>query len=126
MRLVFESLNELMSFEKHTTPLGSLGIGLRTVIEKWLNDHHEQDYTINDNDTVSILTDRHFGDSKVKIPFGYFKAILYDEFDDENLVFNTNAIRYLFYLDYALIDVFIKLFPDQRDKIIKIAKNVSS
>src|ERR1035437_2273658 len=52
MKLVSESLNELQDFNKQQDALGSLGIGKREIIKKWLDEMNIQDYTINDDLTI--------------------------------------------------------------------------
>ena len=56
MKLVFESLNELLSFEKRTNPLGSLGVGQRELIKQWLTDVNITSYKLHDDMSIDVLT----------------------------------------------------------------------
>jgi|ERR1035437_6255690 hypothetical protein len=53
-KLVFESLNELRSFNQKKDPLSSLGVGQRKLIEDWLDEMGVKNYTINDDLTINV------------------------------------------------------------------------
>src|ERR1035437_3927785 len=53
-QLVFESLNELNSFNQTKDPLSSLGVGQIHLIRSWLDKMGVEDYTINDDLTIDV------------------------------------------------------------------------
>jgi hypothetical protein len=53
-RLVFESLNEMNFQRKMNDPLGALGIGQKSMIEKWLKENDVRNYNINDDLTIDV------------------------------------------------------------------------
>ena len=54
MKLVKESLNEIMNFERSNDPLVTLQVGKRAIIIKWLNTYNITDYVINDDLTIDV------------------------------------------------------------------------
>ena len=55
-KIVFESLNEVISFTRGEDALSTIGIGQKHLIEKWLDEIQiHGDYTINDDFTINIL-----------------------------------------------------------------------
>jgi hypothetical protein len=74
-RLVVESLDEVMNFQKNRDPFGALGIGRKQLIIDWLNLMDIQDYTINDDHTIDthvsiIITDKDLVEFPDYIKFG--------------------------------------------------------
>jgi hypothetical protein len=89
MKLVIETLNELYKFEKKSDPLVSLNVGKKVLIEKWLKEMYIENYTINDNYTISTRSGVDLSNRNLKkLPdyikfaevFGYFDC------DDNNLI----------------------------------------
>jgi len=54
MKLVRESLNEMNFQKKQDDSLGTLGIGKKALIKKWLDEMGVGNYTINDNLTLDV------------------------------------------------------------------------
>src|SRR5208283_3332082 len=54
MKLVKESLNEIMHFERSNDPLVTLQVGKRAQIIKWLDTYEVTDYIINDDFTIDV------------------------------------------------------------------------
>src|SRR5208283_4794918 len=54
MKLVKESLNEIMHFERSDNPLVTLQVGKRAQIIKWLDTYHIANYVINDDFTIDV------------------------------------------------------------------------
>jgi hypothetical protein len=57
MKLVVESLNELLNFEKKSDSLDSLGIGKKSLITKWLDEMNIFNYKINKDFTINVKDD---------------------------------------------------------------------
>jgi hypothetical protein len=57
MKLVSESLNELHNFEKKSNSLDSLGVGMKAIIIKWLDEMNIFEYIINDDLTIDVEGD---------------------------------------------------------------------
>jgi hypothetical protein len=56
MKLVCESLDESLSFEKRKDPFAALGIGRKKMIEDWLDEMDVRHYIINDDFTIDTKT----------------------------------------------------------------------
>src|SRR5271157_1945890 len=54
MKLVKESLNEVMHFERSNDPLVTLQVGKRAQIIKWLDTYEVTNYVINDDLTIDV------------------------------------------------------------------------
>src|SRR5208283_2288803 len=54
MKLVKESLNEILRFERSNDPLVTLQVGKRAQIIKWLNTYDIKYYIINDDWTIDV------------------------------------------------------------------------
>ena len=54
MKLVKESLNEVISFTRGKDTLSTLGIGQINLIKEWLDKMHVEGYTINDDLTIDV------------------------------------------------------------------------
>src|SRR5271157_4522393 len=54
MKLVKESLNEIMHFERSNAPLVTLQVGKRAQIIKWLDTYGVTNYVINDDLTIDV------------------------------------------------------------------------
>src|SRR5271157_3837433 len=54
MKLVKESLNEIMHFERSNDPLVTLQVGKRAQIIKWLDTYEIDNYVINDDLTIDV------------------------------------------------------------------------
>src|SRR5271157_4065029 len=54
MKLVKESLNEIVHFERSNDPLVTLQVGKRAQIIKWLNTYDIKNYVINDDWTIDV------------------------------------------------------------------------
>src|SRR5271157_5513592 len=54
MKLVKESLNEVMHFERSNDPLVTLQVGKHAQIIKWLDTYSVTDYVINDDLTINV------------------------------------------------------------------------
>src|SRR5271157_5444802 len=54
MKLVKESLNEIMHFERSDNPLVTLQVGKRVQIIKWLDTYEVTNYVINDDFTIDV------------------------------------------------------------------------
>src|SRR5271157_4889272 len=57
MKLVKESLNEVMHFERSNDPLVTLQVGKRAQIIKWLDTYEVTNYVINDDLTIDVKGD---------------------------------------------------------------------
>jgi len=57
MKLVKESLNEIMHFERSDNPLVTLQVGKRVQIIKWLDIYEVTNYVINDDFTIDVISD---------------------------------------------------------------------
>jgi hypothetical protein len=124
MKLVVESLNELYSFERKSNPLSSLGIGLKKLIEDWLDNSRlsKNTYNYEINDDYSVMIRYKYNDEIYKfIDHDYIKCLLTDECN-KHLIFYKDTIEYILILDETKIDKIFRMFPDKTKQIISIIK----
>src|SRR5271157_6515237 len=55
MKLVKESLNEIMHFERSSNPLVTLQVGKKELIKKWLDEMDVEKYVINRDFTIDVF-----------------------------------------------------------------------
>ena len=53
-KIVFESLNEVISFTRGEDALSTIGIGQKTLIKKWLDEMEITDYKINSDLSIDV------------------------------------------------------------------------
>src|SRR5271157_1198449 len=71
MKLVKESLNEIMHFERSNDPLVTLQVGKRVQIIKWLDTYGVKNYVINDDFTIDVNSSVDLSDENLT-SFPYF------------------------------------------------------